>query len=125
MHHTDTRHHGRRRARTMLASLGGAALLATMALPIAATPASASAMCRDGSVCTWTGNDFTGSKATSRKDPGPGCYPWWGKTVSNQTSKTIRVYSETGCYGKWVDIPSGHWGQTKPSAYIFSIAVFG
>jgi hypothetical protein len=113
------------RPRTMLASLGGVALLATLALPVTSAPASASAMCRDGSVCTWTANDFGGTKLTSRVNPGPGCYPWGGKTVSNQTTKTIRVYSGASCYGKRVDIAPGHWGQTKPGATIVSIAVMG
>ena len=114
-----------RTKRTKLIALGGAALLATLPLPIATQSASASEMCRDGSVCTWSGNDFSGTKRTSRVDPGSGCYPWGGKTVSNQTSKTIRVYSGGECRGKQVDIKSGHWGQTKPGATINSIAVLG
>ncbi len=48
------------------------------------------------------------------------------KSVSNQTTKTIRVYSGASCYGKQVDIElRGHWGQTKPGATINSIAVLG
>ena len=111
--------------RTKLISLGAATLLATATLPFAAATASASEICRAGSVCTWSGNDFGGTKRTSRLNPSSGCYPWGGKTVSNQTTKTIRVYSGASCYGKQVDIESGHWGQTKPGATINSIAVLG
>lgn len=122
---TDTAGQRGRSTRTRLLSLGGAALLATLTLPLGSAPAEASAMCRDGSVCTWSGNDFSGTKRTSRLNPSSGCYPWGGKTVSNQTSKTIRVYSGASCSGKRVDIASGHWGQTKPGATIVSIAVLG
>ena len=112
--------------RTKLISLGSAVILATLTLPIAASgPASASETCRSGSVCTWSGNDFEGTKRTSRLNPSSGCYPWGGKTVSNQTSKTIRVYSGESCTGKRVDIEPEHWGQTKPGATIISIAVLG
>lgn len=45
--------------------------------------------------------------------------------MSNQTSRTIRVYSKTSCTGEYVDIKSGNWGQTKPGATINSIAVLG
>ncbi len=110
---------------TKLISLGGAAVLATLSLPLGTGSASASEMCRDGSVCTWSGNDFSGTKRTSRVNPPSGCFPWGGKTVSNQTSKTIRVYSGGECSGKQVDIKPHHWGQTKPGATINSIAVLG
>ncbi|MET7620000.1 peptidase inhibitor family I36 protein [Streptomyces sp. NPDC005408] len=110
--------------RTKLIALGGAALIAT--LPFATETASAAApACRAGSVCTWSQNDFHGTKRTSGLNPSPGCYPWGGKTVSNQTKRTIRVYSDVSCYGKHVDIKSKHWGQTKPGATIKSIAVLG
>ncbi|MEW9517424.1 peptidase inhibitor family I36 protein [Streptomyces tubercidicus] len=110
--------------KTKLVALGGAALIAT--LPLAtSTPASASSACRKGSVCTWSKNDFGGTKATSGLNPSPDCYPWGGKTVSNQTKRNIRVYSDASCSGKRVDIKSGHWGQTKPGATIKSIAVMG
>ncbi|MCX4640875.1 peptidase inhibitor family I36 protein [Streptomyces platensis] len=110
--------------KTKLIALGGAALIATLPIATAGT-ASASSVCRKGSVCTWSKNDFGGTKRTSGLNPSPGCYPWNGKTVSNQTKRTIRVYSDTSCYGKRVDIKSGHWGQTKPGATIKSIAVIG
>jgi hypothetical protein len=113
------------RTRAKVLSLGGAVLLATLTLPVGAGPASASDLCREGSVCTWSRNDFTGTKRTSRVNPSSGCYPWGGKTVSNQTIKTIRVYSGESCTGKQVDIASHHWGQTKPGATIVSIAVLG
>ncbi|MGW2410862.1 peptidase inhibitor family I36 protein [Streptomyces tubercidicus] len=110
--------------KTKLIALGGAALIAT--LPLAtSTTASASSACRKGSVCTWSKNDFGGTKATSGLNPSPGCYPWGGKTVSNQAKRNIRVYSGASCSGKRVDIKSGHWGQTKPGATIKSVAVMG
>jgi len=110
--------------RTKLIALGGAALIATLPLATAET-ASASSVCRKGSVCTWSKNDFGGTKSTSGLNPSSGCYPWSGKTVSNQSKRTIRVYSDVSCSGKRVDIKSGHWGQTKPGATIKSIAVIG
>ncbi|MEU8780663.1 peptidase inhibitor family I36 protein [Streptomyces sp. NPDC048637] len=110
--------------RTKLIALGGAALIATLPL-LATDTASASSVCRKGSVCTWSKNDFGGKKSTSGLNPSPGCYPWGGKTVSNQTKKKIRVYSDVSCNGKQVDIKPGHWGQTKPGATIKSIAVLG
>ncbi|MFI5801422.1 peptidase inhibitor family I36 protein [Streptomyces sp. NPDC051561] len=111
--------------RTKLFALGGAALLATLPLTVSAGSASASSVCRAGSVCTWTGNNFGGTKATSRVNPSPGCNPWSGKTVSNQTKRTIRVYSDVSCYGQYVDIKPKNWAQTKPTSKIKSIAVMG
>lgn len=111
--------------RTKIVSFGSVALLAALPLSLPAGSASAATICRSGSVCTWSGNDFAGPKRTSRVHPGPGCYPWGGKTVSNQSGRTIRVYSGGMCSGKHVDIATGHWAQTKPSATIASIAVLG
>jgi len=111
--------------RTKIIALLGAAFVAALTLPLTAGTASAATMCRDGSVCTWSGNDFGGTKRTSRLNPEPGCYPWGGKTVSNQSTKKITVYSDSGCWGQEVDIQPGHWGQTKPGATINSIAVWG
>ncbi|MDF1603826.1 peptidase inhibitor family I36 protein [Nocardioides sp. YIM 152315] len=112
--------------RKRLVTAGITAVLATFTVPLAAPPpASAAPLCRDGSVCTWTGNDFTGTKRTSGLNPEGGCYPWGGKTVSNQSGHTITVYSKGSCYGKRVQIADGHWGQTKPGATIQSIAVNG
>ncbi|MFF0739333.1 peptidase inhibitor family I36 protein [Streptomyces sp. NPDC004111] len=109
--------------RTKLIALGGAALIAL--LPAATAHAADSPSCRNGSVCTWSQNDFRGTKRTSGLNPSPGCKAWSGKTVSNQTKRTIRVYSDVSCYGQYVDIKSKHWGETKPSSTIKSIAVLG
>lgn len=104
---------------------GLAALIAALTLPLATETAAAATLCRSGSVCTWSQNDFGGTKRTSRVNPPPGCNAWGGKTVSNQTKRTIRVYSDVSCSGAYVDIKPGHWGQTKPGARINSIAVLG
>lgn len=114
-----------RSEKALLISALTLSLSALIASPAGAADTSAAASCRDGSVCTWSENDFGGTKRTSRVDPSPGCNPWGGKTVSNQTARTIRVYSKTSCTGEYVDIKSGNWGQTKPGATINSIAVLG
>lgn len=112
--------------RKRLVTAGIVAVLTTFTAPLAApSPSSAATLCREGSVCTWSGNDFTGTKRTSHLNPESGCYPWGGKTVSNQSGHPITVYSEPSCYGKRVQIADSHWAQTKPGATIESIAVNG
>ncbi|MFJ2744939.1 peptidase inhibitor family I36 protein [Streptomyces sp. NPDC087440] len=111
--------------RKKMLAFGGAALLALLPVSAATGTASASSVCRAGSVCTWSKNDFGGTKRTSRVNPSPGCNPWSGKTVSNQTKRTIRLYSDVSCYGSHNDVKPKHWGQTKPGATVKSIAVIG
>lgn len=115
-----------RRVRRPLVATG----LATLALLFPTVSAQAAtdttaASCREGSVCTWSKNDFGGTKFTSRLYPEPGCNHWNGKTVSNQSGRTIRVYSDVSCTGQYVDIQTNHWAQTVPGATINSIAVLG
>lgn len=109
--------------RNKLIAIGGTALIA--ALPLLATEsASAAEKCREGSVCTWSKNNFGGTKKTSGKNPSAGCKTsWGGKTVSNQTSRTIKVYSGNSCNGQMEILKPNHWGQTESGQTIHSIRV--
>ncbi|GGY44876.1 peptidase inhibitor family I36 protein [Streptomyces djakartensis] len=101
------------RKRSLL--LAGAALAAT--LPFASVqPASAATVCPQGKVCTWVKKDFDGNRK-DRTTPGHGCNPVQDggiRTVSNQSGKTITVYSDTGCYGSTVVIRSGQYSSSLP-----------
>ncbi|WP_457459935.1 peptidase inhibitor family I36 protein [Streptomyces sp. TE5632] len=105
------------RKRSLL--LAGAALAAT--LPFASMqPASAATVCPQGKVCTWVKADFSGARE-DRTTPGHGCFPPQEKsssirTLSNQSGKSITVYSDTGCYGSTVVIKTGQYSSSLPFA---------
>jgi hypothetical protein len=105
------------RKRSLL--LAGAALAAT--LPFAsAPPASAAAVCPQGKLCTWVKANFSGTRE-DRTTPGHGCFPPQAgsssiRTVSNQSGKTITVYSDTSCYGSKVVIKTGQYSSSLPFA---------
>lgn len=104
--------------------LAGAALAAT--LPIAAVqPASAAPVCAKGKVCTWVKRNFEGTRQNRKLTPG--CYDvqsGGARTVSNQSGKRITLYSDAGCYGRKLDIKTGHFSSATPFV-VTSIAVWG
>ncbi len=105
------------RKRSLL--LAGAALAAT--LPFASVqPASAATVCAQGKLCTWTKVNLSGTRE-NRTTPGHGCNPPQAgsnsiRSLSNQSGKTITVYSDTGCYGREVVIKSGQYSSALPFA---------
>ncbi|MQY13082.1 hypothetical protein SRB5_32220 [Streptomyces sp. RB5] len=106
--------------RLRLLALAGATALATLALN--GGPAVAATKCASGSLCTWSGTNFTGTKHTYNTSPG--CGPASGRSVSNQSGHTIRVHSSTSCYGSYFTLKSGYSSSSTPFA-IKSIAVYG
>ncbi|MEU3842027.1 peptidase inhibitor family I36 protein [Streptomyces sp. NPDC028635] len=105
------------RKRSLL--LAGAALTAT--LPFASMqPASAATVCAQGKLCTWVKANFSGNRE-DRTTPEHGCFPPQVRsrsirTVSNQSGKTITVYSDTSCYGSKVVIKTGQYSSSLPFA---------
>ncbi|MFF8426290.1 peptidase inhibitor family I36 protein [Streptomyces sp. NPDC016566] len=102
------------RKRSLL--LAGAALAAT--LPFASVqPASAATVCPQGKVCTWVKRNFEGAR-NDLKPTGHGCFPVNAsdavRTVSNQSGRTITVYSDTSCYGSELVLKTGHFSSSLP-----------
>ncbi|WP_369213502.1 peptidase inhibitor family I36 protein [Streptomyces flavofungini] len=94
--------------------VAGAALAAT--LPFTAVqPASAATVCAKGKVCTWVKRNFEGTRQDRKLTPG--CYPVQDpgiRTISNQSGKRVTVYSEPGCYGRTLQIKTGHFSGEIP-----------
>ncbi|MFG2948816.1 peptidase inhibitor family I36 protein [Streptomyces adustus] len=106
--------------RMRLFALAGVTAIA--ALPLTAPSASAAPRCPSLYVCTWTKADLGGTMHTYNNDSG--CYPRSGRSVSNQTGKTITIYKEASCYGSHVDIKTGHYSANTPWP-VASMAVWG
>ncbi|MFE0510149.1 peptidase inhibitor family I36 protein [Streptomyces sp. NPDC058964] len=107
--------------RKRLFALAGVAVAA--ALPLTAQPASASSVCASGAVCTWPKAHFGGTKLTHH-NPDPGCYAWGGRTISNQRSVRITVYSGGSCTGSHFDIKPKHYSDNVPFK-VMGIGVWG
>ncbi|MEU6218326.1 peptidase inhibitor family I36 protein [Streptomyces sp. NPDC047022] len=95
----------------LLGVVGAAALLT--ALPLTAQPASASSTCATGAVCEWNGSNFGGAKYVLNR-PTPGCYPFGGRTVSNQSTHRITLYRQPSCLGDHFDLKPGHYTSNAP-----------
>ncbi|GAA2104545.1 hypothetical protein GCM10009801_80240 [Streptomyces albiaxialis] len=128
-------HYRRLRNRLALPGLATTAVLATLPLaapsaasaapvPESARSASAplAARCANGAVCTWTKAHFQGNKSTYRRPHG--CYPWNGRTVSNQRNKRITLYKDHGCWGSNFDLRPHTYSEKTPWK-VRSIAVWG
>ncbi|MFD9935473.1 peptidase inhibitor family I36 protein [Streptomyces massasporeus] len=99
--------------------LAGAALAASLPF-VSVQPASAATVCPQGKLCTWTGANLSGTRE-NRTTPGHGCFPPQARSnsirsLSNQSGKTITVYSDTSCYGRTVVIRSGQYSDSLPFA---------
>lgn len=74
-------------------------------------------LCPSGWFCVWPQPNFHGSwKGGNHRNT---CYSPFrpvGHSVSNQTGRTIRVYSRINCTGSYFDLPTHHYSNPTPFA---------
>ncbi|MEU3712869.1 peptidase inhibitor family I36 protein [Streptomyces catenulae] len=96
-----------------LSTLACATLLTLLPLTVP-TAAQAAGKCPKNDVCGWAQPHLKGKRYKQNTAGDHGCFPFTGRSVSNQSRYVTTFYRGSGCYGATFKLKPGTYSAKTP-----------
>ncbi|GAA3171027.1 MULTISPECIES: peptidase inhibitor family I36 protein [Streptomyces] len=90
------------------------AMLTTLLPLTVPTAAHAATKCPKNYICGWSKPNLKGKMHKESTAGDHGCFPFSGRSASNQSRFVTTFYSDSGCYGETFELKPGTYSAKTP-----------